>query len=438
MQPKFILTVCFSFYILGVALESNAAELDVLSEARFLLSNNQSSQAMELLEENMEEHAGVPAYDFLLGKAALASKKPNLAVFALERVSLTKPDFYNARFLLGKAYLETGELDQATREFNLILNSSNKESLREASQRYLHTIRSVKAEAMRTSSLSFTVAAGYDSNANNATADDQFLGFTLSDESKAKESALTKSTLAGSFSYSINRRFSLHTNAQLFKYDYIQTSFVNTLGGAVSTRISRIAKTNKQSISADYQHVNVDGKLNSKQLASSFSHYQSISNTFSIRGTLRGAQTNFRDEYKIKDFRVANGGLQFFHFAKTKQKESITTSLSFIAGKEEPILSSSPYGRKYTGALLGLNFGNPSSKNSISTNLTYTYSKYDNHFFGMQRKDKSLSFSTQLNLKPVKNWTLGPQFRVMRTRSPIGLYEYDKMQLMLLVSRLLV
>ena len=114
------------------------------------------------------------------------------------------------------------------------------------------------------------------------------------------------------------------------------------------------------------------------------------------------------------------------------------TSMSLVGGKEKPLLATSLSGRKYAVANLGFYFGDKKGKNSINTNLSYTYSDYDKTFNGAIRNQKIYSFSTQLNLKPVKKWTLGPQFRVMRTRSPIELFTYDKMQVMLLVSRQLV
>ena len=340
------------------------------------------------------------------------------------------PAFYSVKLIL--------TLEQASREFNLILRSNAQESLREASQRYLDTIESVKSEASRSASLNFTLGLGYDSNANNATDVEKFGITTLSENSRASDSPISKTILSGGYQYTVNRRFKLHSNAQLFKYDYSNAPFVNTEGGAVSLGVSHQTKTNKQTANFDYLHVKVDGEFNSKQVASSLSHYQTISNSFSIRGTLRGSNTIFRNEFSNKNFLAANGGLQLYHFAKTKQNESITSSLSLIAGKEKPRLATSLYGRKYAVANFGLYFGDKKGKNSINTNLTYTYSDYDKKFWGIVRNDKSLSFSTQLNLKPVKKWTLGPQFRIMRTRSPIELFKYDKMQIMLLVSRQLV
>ena len=108
IKSKSIAVACFVFAITVSTNSVIAEEQEFLTEAKLLLTDNQPLQAMELLESHMDEGAGLPDYDYLLGKAALFSKKSNLAIFALERVSLMKPDFYNARFLLGKAYLNAG------------------------------------------------------------------------------------------------------------------------------------------------------------------------------------------------------------------------------------------------------------------------------------------------------------------------------------------
>lgn len=443
VQPTKLLTACFTVFIINSVNIAIANEIDILNEANQLISNNQNLQAMQLLESHMDENAGIPAYDYLLGKTSLALKKPNLAIFALERVSLSTPDFHNARFLLGKAYLEAGEFEQASREFSLIIRSSNKEDLREASKTYLQTIEDKKKAAKQSTNLMLTLGLGIDSNANNATDNDIFGSIKLSDESVSQSSSISRYTLSGSYNYLINRRYQIHSNAQIFKYEYADALFVNTNGAAASLGVSHRTKTNNQYAGIDYQHIEVNKKLNSKQLATSASHYQKISDHFAIRGTIRGAQVKHHEKYKIADYRTVNGGLQLHHFATTKEKESVTTSFSLLAGKERPLLATSQYGRKYATVLLGIQFGSQNRKMNLSTNLSYTYSDYDRDFasftnnqvISTQRTDKTVSFSTKLNLKIHKKWTLSPEFRVMRTRSPIALYEYGKMQLMLLVSR---
>jgi len=439
MQPRSVCSIILFISVLVFPVMSNANEDAFFNEAKLLIENNESDRALELLETHMDDYAGLPKYDYLVGQAALKAKKPNLAIFALERLSLTKPDFYNARFLLGRAYLDAGELEQANREFNLILNSSNKESLREASKRYINTINNLKATALYAANVTLTLGVGHDSNANSATDNPEYNGLPLSAESVETKSMVTKAILAGSFSYALNRRFRLSAQSQFFKFDYADASFVNTKGAVFAMGVRHAgSKTNSQSLNASYQHVLVDDLLNSKQLASTASHYHILSDSFSVRATMRGAQVEHREEYKIRNFRTVNGGLQLYNFQKTKEKDSITSSFSLIGGIEKPIFSNSLFGRKYATALAGIVLGSNTQKASISTDLSYTYSRYDKRFGGINRNDKSVSLSTKLNLKPHKKWTITPSFRVMRTRSPIDLFNYDKVQLMFLVSRQLV
>ena len=366
-----------------------ASEAEFLTEAKLLLKNNSPLEALQVLEENMDEYAGMPGYDFLLGQAALKSKKPNLAIFALERVSLSEPQFQGARFLLGKAYLEAGELEQASREFDLIIRSSNKESLRESSKLYLRTIDKIRKAAAHSLNVDITLGAGHDSNANNATESNKFLGTVLSPQSRANASSLTKATLAASYSRKLSKRYLIQTHAQLFKNNYTDATFVNTLGGALNFRVNRQSKKiYSQNIDLSYQYVMVDEKLNSRQLATAISHQQKVSKKFFIKGSLRGVQTNYHKDYDIKDFRGINGGLQLQHFSHTKNKDTIISAFSLITGTENPIVSDSYYGRKYAGALVNLYISHKSRKSSINSSIAYIYSKYDNPFFGSIRNDK--------------------------------------------------
>ena len=87
--------------VLGLALavlSISALADQALDRAKQLLEQKQPSQAYELLLPLEAQRAGDPAFDYLLGIAALDSGHRERAIFALERVLAVQPDNALARF----------------------------------------------------------------------------------------------------------------------------------------------------------------------------------------------------------------------------------------------------------------------------------------------------------------------------------------------------
>ena len=112
-----ILRPIFLFLSL-ILLSVNLYADEFTDEGKRLIDNNQSSQAYDYLIAEIEERAGTPEYDLLLGIAALESNHPTQAVFAFERVLAIDPDNSRARLELARAYFELNENEAAKEEFN--------------------------------------------------------------------------------------------------------------------------------------------------------------------------------------------------------------------------------------------------------------------------------------------------------------------------------
>src|SRR5262245_24518356 len=69
----------------------------VVSDAKNLLDQGKASEAYELLSQHEVELAGTADFDYLFGLAALDSRHPKEAAFALERVVAAQPEFLGAR-----------------------------------------------------------------------------------------------------------------------------------------------------------------------------------------------------------------------------------------------------------------------------------------------------------------------------------------------------
>ena len=148
-----------------------AAE-DPLQAARALLEAGKAQAAYEQLQPLLEQRAGDPEYDYLLGIAALDAGHPTEAIFALERVLAVQPNHALARAEIGRAYLAVGEIDAGRDALEDTLQlPSVPEQARAAVQRYLDIIEGAGAETTRTRLTGYLGAdVGHDSNVNAATA----------------------------------------------------------------------------------------------------------------------------------------------------------------------------------------------------------------------------------------------------------------------------
>ncbi|MFO0522321.1 MAG: tetratricopeptide repeat protein, partial [bacterium] len=99
-----------------LALQCAPARADaLLDRAGVLLDARAPKAAFELLSPLEPQRAGDPAFDYLLGIAALGIGQPTRAIFALERVLDVRAGDVPARAAIARAYLAVGETENARR-----------------------------------------------------------------------------------------------------------------------------------------------------------------------------------------------------------------------------------------------------------------------------------------------------------------------------------
>lgn len=108
----------------GFAFSAQAETATTLAEAERLLADRQAAQAFALLAPLEDEQAGTPAYDYLLGMAALESGQPGHAAFAFERCLTVEPTHGHCRVQMARTHIALGE-DQAARQALATLQGGN-------------------------------------------------------------------------------------------------------------------------------------------------------------------------------------------------------------------------------------------------------------------------------------------------------------------------
>src|SRR5690606_7059119 len=146
--------------------ESPRTLAQLLRSARAWIEAGEADRAWRALEDRLDDYAGDPGFDYLLGLAALDSGRPGRAVLALERVLIVRPDFLQARAELARAYFRLREHENARREFETVAARPIPEERRRVIGRYRDAIRRLERAGEPEFVAWAELDAGYDSNAN--------------------------------------------------------------------------------------------------------------------------------------------------------------------------------------------------------------------------------------------------------------------------------
>ncbi|MGE0802630.1 MAG: tetratricopeptide repeat protein [Lautropia sp.] len=190
------------------AMIADPALAALLDQARRLLQQREPQRAYALLEPATGRYAGIGAFDYLLGIAALDSGRPALAVIALERLLAVAPDDALARAEIARAYLALRERDAARREFQSVARADLPPEVRDTVARYLDILgdadRAADGRGGRRWRASVEASVGYDGNANLGSSLDRWVlgdGQALTPLPSSRPQRSPFAELSGQFQY---------------------------------------------------------------------------------------------------------------------------------------------------------------------------------------------------------------------------------------------
>lgn len=153
---------------------SAQAQDGILNQASSLLAAKDAAAAYALLAPLEAQRAGDPAFDYLLGIAALDAGHVTRAIFSLERVVAVRPVDQLARAELGRAYLAAGDTARAREQLALARSGDTPADAAAAIDRVLGIVDQVVPQRGARMSGYLELGAGYDSNVNSATNQGEF------------------------------------------------------------------------------------------------------------------------------------------------------------------------------------------------------------------------------------------------------------------------
>lgn len=147
----------------------------LIIESRDQIDRGEAEAAYAALAAQLGLYAGDPEFDYLLGIAALDTGRAGEALLALERVLLVQPDHLQARAELGRAYLATGEYENARAAFRDVAARDIPPEARRLVGRYLDEIARLEARQRIAITGLIGLEFGYDSNANVGSSSDEWI-----------------------------------------------------------------------------------------------------------------------------------------------------------------------------------------------------------------------------------------------------------------------
>lgn len=440
VRKSIVYIVALTFGALAVVATANAQETlqinvaaetrALLEEAETLLAGNDSERGYALLIPHEAELAGSPYYDYLLGVAALDSGRRSEAIFSLRRSIAVEPRFSAARMELGRAYLESGNSALARPIFVSLLDESPPAGVRSVLQQYISAIDAPRPTPRSSFSGYFETFVGHDSNANGSTADQQFLGFTLSPENLATESPVAE--IAAGFNWLVpqSSRFSWIVNARAGYRNNTDASFVNAtiLNGLAGMTWQRGEFFGRAAI--DSYWASRDGNANEAYAGVDLLFGRRLGDSWDVSLGLRGGAQRHDSTIEVLDVNRVLYTLDVSQRFATSGR----LSLQLIGGSDSEQQTGSPYGNSKTGGRISLStpLGNTSFLHTALGSLT---SDYDGLFFGVPREDKQLFFLVQLEFRDVLTDGLSfiPLVRYVDNDSDVSLYDYDRTEIGLLL-----
>lgn len=405
---------------------SDPAMQPLLSEAESLLADGHSQQAYELLQPHEAAYAGHVLYDYLLGIAALDSGQSSEAIFSLRRALSVEPGFSGARMELARAYFESGNRDLARPLFAELLGENPPPAVADVIQQYLQAIDSAGTAPSRRFFPYLGMTAGYDSNANGSTGNQQFLGFTLSPDNVQTESGFAEFNAgfnaylprSSRFAWIYNARASHRAN---FDASFVDATIISGLGGFNWQRDSWFGRA-----ALDGFWGSRDGNPNETYLGVDAVVGKNIAEQWDMTAGIRGGAQRYDETLDVLDvnrFLYTLGVNR--HFASRAQ-----VSAQLIGGNDNEVQSGSPYGNTKFGARLSV--ASPvGSSVWMSAALGALESDYDGLFFGSPRKDTQLTAVLQFEFRDVmtRGLSITPRVRYVENDSDVELYSYDRTEM---------
>ncbi len=403
----------------------------LLEQARRLIDSGQSDRAFRLLASNVDDYAGEPGFDYLLGLAALDSGRPGQAVMALERVLINRPDLLQARAELARAYFAVKERENARREFEAVAAQRIPDEARRVIGRYLDAIRRIDDAGRGKLTATLELEAGHDSNPNFGSAYDQWvladgtavtpLGISLPRNSSVFAGALAlnwAAPIGGGWQWTAGGRASLrrYPSAHTLDQDQIDLSS----GLALRTGCHQL------NMLAQFQHLQLDGAAFRNALGALVQWQCDVDARTQFGAFAQGFELDFPDE-QARDARRTMIGLTFARVLEGARRPILLGGLHL--GAESSRRGFDNLSHDFRGARAALSAGIGGNWRAFAA-LSFDWRDFDGiePFFGEARSDRQTELRVGAERPLRTGWSVAPALTLTRNRSTLEPNDFRRAQ----------
>lgn len=420
---------CVLVYTLIIASvqAQSPSELDNLKQ---LIADKQYSQAHQLSNQMMEEHAGEANFDYLAGVAAFQTQHYQEAVFAFERVSMFAPANEQTRTYLAFSYFKVKNYPAAKAELNKLLSLNIPEQQKQQARTYLQRIEEVEQQASGSQSVSLGVSYGYDSNVNSGTNLDNITIPIIGEIEVFANSRETSDNFAGydvnySGIHKLSQKQSINYGASLRGITNNDVDRLDRIIPSLYAGYSRDTGEKIYSISGYVQAMTLDDHYYRLAQGVTGSISFKFDGWFWITGLgLANVDNRQSDRLDMYQYNISN---RFITSGLNRH------SLAINLGLDDAKNSNGEHnGKKY----LSLNYSylyQLADAHQLSFDLLYQTANYEaiHPTFLVEREDDTYSVGTRYTYTLTDNWQFGARFAYTDKDSNIDLYSYDKSEAVL-------
>jgi outer membrane protein len=402
----------------------------LVARSQQLLNAKQAEAAFQLLYEQRSIFSGNPNYDYWLGLSALDTKRPGVAVLALERVLAVQPNNLPARAELGRALFELRELDSAKKELSTVQGQLIPAEVNQSLAKYLDAIKQIQREQSQQTTAWIESYLGRDSNLNSGSAQGEWL---LADGTRLTPTQSSRQSKGSAYRLSAGVEHQRRLNASAVGFaqgsltarDALvgpNVSFI-TVDGAVG--VARTRQSQTWTVSLNFQHTQLEHSALRNLLGASVQWQESVSKSSKLGLYGQLYQMSFPSSSVQNARRLNVGGTAAVDLGQTV----IAGALGFTS---ETSRSDRPeFTYRAPNAKLVVDF-NPLPHWRASASISVERRRFDGVqllFEGLARKETDVELRLQAERQFGTHWTVTPSLSYQRNQSTIGPNDFNRLQI---------
>ncbi len=414
----------------------------LLEDARTLFDQNSDDQVLHRLLPRLTEGAGTPEYDLMLARAYLKNGQPERSLFALERVLMVAPHHLRATLLKAEAHQAIGEGQWARESLEALPGQVLKGASTGDRKRYDALLDRLGETARRTllyGQLALTLT--HDDNIT-AGPDDKTLwipGISTTEATELDDSAedtgpQTTLTARLGVRHLLDGRQAINGGLTLGQMENHHRRDLDQQYATLYLGYSRRLSRDLLSATVHQQYYLLGEELYRKYWGLSGQWQYKLESGAWRNLWLRRTSYTFPDNREDDAVRHLLGG----DYLKGYDDKStpLAYRVGFYGGREQ----AQQDGMAYVGyQLAGLQFGGrykPMEPLNLSASIGVEHRHHDepDDLFYITRRDTEWSASATLRYRFREGWHIGPSISMVRNRSNMELYEYDRIKVAVTLS----